>query len=121
MADAIESLFDEPYHEFSQKSGGKPTRLSSIAFLAEQGLEAGMTLDEVAEEIGRSPAQVAHALRRAGLECPDWEREDAFRRGLYGPLFRATDAQAAEICGVSIGAMAGWRHSNGIKTNGARS
>lgn len=120
MSDPMEALFDEPYHEFARHRQGTLNRNGSVGFMAQQGLEDGMTLEEVAEEIGRSPAQIARALKSAGLECPDWDREDAFRRGLFGPLFRATDKQAAEICGVSDGAMRSWRRRQGIPRNSSR-
>ena len=122
MADPIEALFDEPYHEYTRPYGWQigRKRYASVAFLAQQGIEEGMSLDEIADELGKSPAQVAQALKTAGIACPNWERECAFRRGLFGPLFRATDAQAAEVCGVSVGAIAGWRARNGIPANPAR-
>ena len=113
----MEKLFDDPYREPKRRGNQRQTTYQGIGNLAIEGLESGMTLDEVASEIGVTKGAIIKALANMKYECEELKREYAFRRGLFGPLFRATDAQAAEICGISAGSMANWRSKQGIPCN----
>ena len=113
----MENLFDEPYREPKRRGSRYEVKHQGIGNLAIEGLESGITLDDVASEIGVTKGAIIKALANMKYKCDEVEREYAFRRGLFGPLFRATDAQAAEICGVSHGSIANWRTRNGIPCN----
>jgi hypothetical protein len=116
----MENLFDEPYREPKRFGDRYKTKHQGIGNLAIEGLESGMTLDEVASEIGVTKGKIIMALTGARYKCDEVEREYAFRRGLFGRFIQATDAQAAEICGIGVWSMASWRIRQGIPANHTR-
>jgi hypothetical protein len=79
-------------------------------------LRDGIGVDEIAEETGRDVPAIKRIGALAGIPSKDLRsREDRFRAGLYGHIFQATDAQAAEICGTTVPAMESWRRRHGVK------
>lgn len=113
----VKNLFDEPYHEQKRNRSNTHVRQQGIGNLAVEGLESGMTLDEVARELGVKKGVLFTTLAKMKYECEEVDREYAFRRGLFGSLFRATDKQAAEICGASVTSMVNWRTKHDIPAN----
>jgi hypothetical protein len=113
----MENLFDEPYREPKRQRDNRSDTYQGLGNLAIEGLESGMTLDEVANELGVTKGSIIMALANMKYKCDEVEREYAFRRGLFGRFIQATDAQAAEICGIGVGSMASWRIRQGIPAN----
>ena len=113
----MEKLFDEPYREPKYTRRQADVTNQGIGNLAIEGLESGMTLDDVANELGVTRGAIIKALANMKYKCDEVDREYAFRRGLFGRFIQATDEQAAEICGISYAAMAKWRTRNGIPIN----
>ena len=116
----MENLFAEPYRGPKRRGNQRQTTYQGIGNLAIEGLESGMTLDEVASEIGVTKGAIIKALANMKYECDELKREYAFRRGLFGPLIQATDKQAAEIRGMAVDSIARWRNHQGIPINRAR-
>jgi len=117
----MKNLFDEPYHEPKRHRRNTHVRQQGIGNLAVEGLESGMTLDEVACELGVKKGVLFTTLANMKYRCEEVDREYAFRRGLFGSLFRATDKQAAEICGTSVKSMGNWRTEHDIPINREKS
>ena len=113
----MENLFDDPYREPKRRGSRYEVKHQGIGNLAIEGLENGMTLDEVAYDTGATKGSLLRVLANMKYECEELKREYNFRRGLLGPLFRATDAQVAEICDVTVPAIAYWRNQQGIPIN----
>lgn len=108
------------YEVETKRRFGKVAR-SQRTGIAQQlvaALRDGYDIDELASELDMKPHEVKGHLVRAGVQAKDvMTREDRFRRGLFGPLFRATDAQAAEVCGISVSGMRNWRIKHDIPIN----
>ena len=116
----MEKLFDEPYREPKYNRRRANVKYQGIGNLAIEGLESGMMLDDVANELGVTRGAIIKALANMKYKCDEVEREYAFRRGLFGRFIQATDAQAAEICGMTVPAMAKWRIMQDIPCNRER-
>jgi hypothetical protein len=115
----MNTLLDKAGYEMAprRRGGHRPGRADRMYC----ALCEGMDIEDVADEEGITVAGVRVSLKKAGVDHAQFPtRNERFLIGLFGPVFRATDRQAAEIMNMTPHRVYAIRENLGIPINPER-